>query len=255
MLQFEEMISHFAAAGHGVVAFDYVGCGRSPKPQDWHAYAFDALRADLAAVVAKYGPQAKRSGLWSPKVRRNVLVCHSAGCALALGLVTAERAVPPTVVDGLLLMGASFHPEGFKPPGLFYLPALVLSWMQPQLSAGFEALALHPKTRQGATEARQRVLQLAQEVNASNPSYMFKAYYRQVALPSADEVRAAGAKVPVGLIVGDSDKLVPRAATDALRVLLAPDTTLDVIEEAAHQQMQEDPAACIAILERFLRRL
>ena len=30
-------IAHFAAAGHEVIAFDYVGCGRSPKPQSWYA--------------------------------------------------------------------------------------------------------------------------------------------------------------------------------------------------------------------------
>ena len=31
-------IAHFAPAGHEIVAFDYVGCGRSPKPQSWYAW-------------------------------------------------------------------------------------------------------------------------------------------------------------------------------------------------------------------------
>tara|TARA_B100000795_G_scaffold182159_1_gene138078 strand:- start:480 stop:584 length:105 start_codon:yes stop_codon:yes gene_type:complete len=31
------------------------------------------------------------------------------------------------------------------------------------------------------------VLALAREVNASNPAHMFKAYYRQIAMPTHDE--------------------------------------------------------------------
>ena len=42
-------IAHFAAAGHEVIAFDYVGCGRSPKPQSWYAGLASA------AVVWRWG--------------------------------------------------------------------------------------------------------------------------------------------------------------------------------------------------------
>ena len=86
------------------------------------------------------------------------------------------------------------------------------SWIQPKLDAGFEALALHETTTDPAlaTETRKAVLALAREVNlcpshspspinpqpkpkpnqvnASNPAYMFKAYYRQLVMPTADEV-------------------------------------------------------------------
>ncbi len=256
MLQFEELVSHFAAAGHEVVTYDFVGCGRSPKPRDWYAYAFAELRADLAAIIARYGPETEVRGGWpfaGPQVKKNLLVCHSAGCALALGIVAGSPTDPPATIDGLVLMGASFHPAGFQVPSLFYYPALLLGWMQPKLSAGFEALALHERTRSAATPARQQVLQLAQEVNASNPPYMFKAYYRQVVLPTADEVRAAGAKVPIALVVGDSDKLVPRTSTEALRALLPAETPIHEVGEASHQHMQEDPQACVAIIDGFLR--
>ncbi|KOO34479.1 hydrolase, partial [Chrysochromulina tobinii] len=112
MLQYEALVAYYAAAGHEVVAYDYLGCGRSPKPRDWYAYSFLELRADLAAVVVRYGRATQVLG--GSEEKKNLLVCHSAGCALALGI-------------------------------------------------------------------------LAQEVNASNPPYMFKAYYRQLVLPTADE--------------------------------------------------------------------
>ena len=243
-------MAYYAAAGHEVVAYDYLGCGRSPKPRDWYAYSFPELRADLAAVVARYGRATQVHG--GSEEKKNLLVCHSAGCALALGIVSAAPVETSAPIDGFVLMGASFHPMGFKAPSIFYFPALVLGWIQPMLSAGFEALALHAKTLSSVNPERHHALQLAQEVNASNPPYMFKAYYRQLVLPTADEVRAAGAKVPILLICGDSDKLVPRTSTEALLALLPPGTPIHEVPEASHQLMQEDPRACSAIIDGFL---
>ena len=161
-------IAHFAAAGHEIVAFDYVGCGRSPKPRDWYAYAFHELQADAAAVVATYGTSS------SSKATKNVLVGHSAGCLLCLGLVAADSASGPqspvaavhAPVHGLVLMAPAYVPS-YRPLPLFYLPARVLTWIQPKLDAGFEALALHESTTSPglATEARKATLALAREVN------------------------------------------------------------------------------------------
>ena len=95
----------------------------------------------------------------------------------------------------------------------------------------------------------------------------------------------AGLAVPsITIILGDSDKLVPRAAADALKAMLPPGAPSDSlttsraalglllslvplplllllllpgvptheVSEASHQMMQEQPEACIAIVERFL---
>ena len=243
MLQFEPMISHFAQAGHEVVAYDFVGCGRSPKPRLWHAYAFSELASDLAAVVSKYGAD-----------QENVLVCHSAGCWLGLGLVESAVGSGQKAPAGLCLMGAGLLGRRAVPP-IFYLPETLLGWMQPSLSAGFEAMALHQKTRDGATEARRLAHALAKEVNASNPPHMFKAYYRQLVAPDERAVRAAGESVPIVLVVGDGDRVMPRAATDALHALLPPTTPIRVVPDASHQHMQEEPAVCVKILADFLDSL
>ena len=131
----------------------------------------------------------------------------------------------------------------------------MLGWIQPQLDRGFEALALHEKTTNAAvaTDARKEALALAQEVNVSNPAYMFKAYYRQLAMLTPDEVTRAGRTVSaITIIVGNSDKLVPRVGAEALKALLPPGVPIHEIVDASHQMMQEEPAACIAIVERFL---
>ena len=154
------------------------------------------------------------------------------------------------------------------------------------------------------------------QVNASNPAYMFKAYYRQLSMPTPAEVtpiptlhpcnptlqpatpqppilqpdpppaqvRCAGLAVPsITIILGEGDKLVPRAGAEALKALLlpgAPPRTLATpgsaaqgrllspaaplllllragvaiheVREASHQMMQEEPEACIALIEGFL---
>ena len=239
MLQYAELIEHFSSEGHEVVAFDWFGCGRSPKPNQWYAYSYEALRADLAEVVASYG-----TGNASGR-KKNVLVAHSAGCSLSLAVVAAANAQPPVAVDGLCLLGALG--AAIKPHPVFYLPVILLNLLQPKLSAGFEALALHEHTRQATTEKHRQVLELAAEVNASNPMHMCKAYYRQFGAPSADEVRQAGQHVKsICLIVGENDQLVPLAGTEALKELLPPGTPLHVIPRTSHQMMQEDPGMCSA---------
>ena len=53
-LQYAAQVPVLQAAGMGVVAFDYLGCGRSQKPNSFHAYAADELYQDLRAICSKY---------------------------------------------------------------------------------------------------------------------------------------------------------------------------------------------------------
>ena len=210
LLQWKDQIA-LAAKERAVVAFDTFGCGRSPKPPEWDAYSFAALRDDLAAVLARF----------SVPGRTMVVVAHSAGCSLALAVAAASLASTPPgpPIDGLCLMGAFAEPP--RVPSIFYLPTFVLSLMQPRLSAGFEALALHADTRAGKTAARRYLLGLAPAVNAANDMFMCKAYYRQLSAPSKEEIQSVGAEVPCLLIAGEDDALVPPESTAELHALLS----------------------------------
>ena len=246
MLQYEPLIARFASSGHEVIAYDYLGCGRSPKPNAWYAYAFEELYLDLNAIIERFG---------ADKKRKNVLICHSAGCAL--GLMAAARAAPDAAasVDGLCLLAPVSGLPNAHP--LFYLPVFVLNRLQPTMSAAFEGLALHQKTRDGVTEARQSVLALAKDVNSANPMHMCKAYYRQGSrgAPTSDEVRAAGQRVPIVVLSGSDDGLLPPGTAEAVLALLPAATTHHVVADTSHQLMQEEPEVVGKHIEAFVAQL
>jgi pimeloyl-ACP methyl ester carboxylesterase len=125
MLQWGGQIERFSAS-HSVVAFDAYGCGRSPKPRDWAAYSFDALTADLVAVLKCLVPPGSAP----------VLVAHSAGCSLAIAAVAAGLDAGLANMEGLCLLGGYVEPPAPHP--VFYLPVPLLNLIQPMLSSGFE---------------------------------------------------------------------------------------------------------------------
>jgi abhydrolase domain-containing protein 8 len=138
MLQWGAQIERFSA-DHSVVAIDAYGCGRSPKPQDWAAYSFEALTADLIAVLKRLVPPGSTP----------VLVAHSAGCSMAIAAVAAGLYAGAGRVAGLCLLGG--YVEAPVPHPVFYLPVPVLRLIQPILSSGFEVRRVpgRPKIRLG----------------------------------------------------------------------------------------------------------
>jgi pyruvate dehydrogenase E2 component (dihydrolipoamide acetyltransferase) len=61
----------------------------------------------------------------------------------------------------------------------------------------------------------------------------------------------AAAPMPVGLIWGCADRVVPFGGLDALRAL-RPDMTVETLDGTGHIPQVEDPAAFVAALERLL---
>jgi hypothetical protein len=52
--QYAAQVPVLQKAGLATVAFDYLGCGRSEKPNDFAAYAAEELYQDLLAVFQRY---------------------------------------------------------------------------------------------------------------------------------------------------------------------------------------------------------
>jgi pyruvate dehydrogenase E2 component (dihydrolipoamide acetyltransferase) len=61
----------------------------------------------------------------------------------------------------------------------------------------------------------------------------------------------AAAPMPVGLIWGDADRVVPYAGLEALKEL-RPDAVVETLHRTGHIPQIEDPAAFVAALERIL---
>jgi pimeloyl-ACP methyl ester carboxylesterase len=246
MLQWQAQIEHFAAAGFGVAAYDFLGCGRSEAPADWYAYSTPALYADVKAVIALCA--AGQTG-------RLILVGHSAGCALVVRYAAEVAAAPHAGVQplaGMVLCAPLYSVP--RSVGLFRLPLFLLEALRPMLSSGFAERALHEITRRGETEAHRQLLALSAEASGGNAMHVCKAYYRQWELPT-DEVISA-AKQPALLLCGPADLLAPADAhAMALRPLLDGARDVVLVPDAAHQLMQEQPDECNAQVRAFVASL
>jgi pimeloyl-ACP methyl ester carboxylesterase len=53
-MQYAAQVGPLLDAGFDTIAFDYLGCGRSEKPNQCAAYAASELYADLQAVFKSY---------------------------------------------------------------------------------------------------------------------------------------------------------------------------------------------------------
>lgn len=70
MQQFEQSLAYYSAAGFRVIAYDWLGCGGSAKPNGWEIYSIDRHLEDLRALYEQTVDDA--SG------ERCVLIGHSA---------------------------------------------------------------------------------------------------------------------------------------------------------------------------------
>lgn len=143
LVQWSHQLDHMAR-GASVVACDLYGCGRSEKPRNWAAYHSAALLLDLHALLDRF---ARNTDI------KRVLVGHSAAAGFALKLALQQQAAdtPSRLrVHGVVAISAL---DAVPPTvNLFRLPLCLLEKMQPALSAGFAASALHEATRACTTE-------------------------------------------------------------------------------------------------------
>ncbi|KAL1519981.1 hypothetical protein AB1Y20_023465 [Prymnesium parvum] len=243
LLQWQAQLDH-SSRFSSVLAYDSYGCGRSPKPYEWEAYASHALIADLVALVQRFSASSSSEKL--------VLVAHSAAAGFALQAVRWLSEAPGEgrrQIAGVVTVSAlDAVPSALA---LFRLPLCVLTRLQPSLSAGFVEGALHEETRAARTEEHQELLSLCDGINEANPMYMCQAYYRQLLTPSDEEIAAV--RVPVMLIAGEADKIVPPAASLRWAAILGSERAqLHVLPFGSHQVMQEQPAEVNRLLDRFL---
>mmetsp|Transcript_75473 Transcript_75473/g.245488 ORF Transcript_75473/g.245488 Transcript_75473/m.245488 type:complete len:318 (-) Transcript_75473:30-983(-) len=240
MVQWRDQLDALSAS-HTIVALDLLGCGRSEKPVGWELYSFAEHHADLAELVRRFGA--------APGRGRNVLLGHSMGCALALGL--AAKAPKLSIHALVLLAPPCGTPAAARGP-LFRLPLWILERLQPTLSAGFEAMALHPETRaEDAAPERREVLLLARAVNGLNEMHMCKAYYRQLEFPGPALLSQVTA--PVLILHGEADGAIDPAQSERLLPMLkGAEARRQVVAGCSHQLMQERPAEVAAALCAFL---
>ena len=253
-----------SSSGFGVVAYDWLGCGRSPKPQDWDAYAWSALYRDLEAIYER--TVSRVSG-------KIVVVAHSYGTHLAMRLALAQidkSKGAPSGCDkfgGLVLLGGSLATLNGGLP-LFRLPVFVLDYIQPWLTSAF--------IRSAFEETSPPELLASQEASSNaNAMHVCKAYYRQVQGLSEVDIHRLGNSVvssnssssnssegapesmaehrpaiPVWLMHGNSDAVLPIAGAESLHSAIGPAAqgNIRVVQGGSHNFIIERPAELVELL-------
>eukprot|EP00747_Dinoflagellata_sp_TGD_P192392 gnl/TRDRNA2_/TRDRNA2_57169_c0_seq1.p1 gnl/TRDRNA2_/TRDRNA2_57169_c0~~gnl/TRDRNA2_/TRDRNA2_57169_c0_seq1.p1 ORF type:complete len:331 (+),score=43.19 gnl/TRDRNA2_/TRDRNA2_57169_c0_seq1:49-1041(+) len=226
--------------GYGIVAWDWLGCGRSSKPDNWSAYHPDELYADMAAVWQKY---CTRQGEEFVVAKQTYIVAHSFGCHLAMRLALLLQSSEDTSMAGLVLLSSALQlPEGHP---IFRLPVFLLNRLQPSMTEAFVSVAF-------TENANADLLRKERDGCNRNPMYMCKAYYRQIRNLPESEIRKVRAHTLV--VHGTSDGIVRKEGVQAL-VAALPGAVAEVATvEASHNLMLECPDVVARIVANFVSK-
>ncbi len=231
--------TEFLAREHFVVAADLPGFGESPPVGE--GFDLEQVSDALAEGLAE-----EAGGPFD-------LIGNSLGGAIALVLALRR----PDLVRRLVLSA----PAGFSPmpDPIARAAGLIGSAVIAGRRVLGEQLADNPTGRQillwgsigdpSAISAEDTRMM----VNASNGATRIGAAIEAVA--AADlRPRVAELKVPVGLIWGESDRVIPIRTLDTIRELL-PDAPVETLPGAGHVAQMEQPQLYAEALERLLQRL
>ncbi len=223
--------------GYGeVVAYDRPAFGFTERPTEWtgtNPYGFAGNFEILDALISEFGDG-----------REVVLVGHSAG-----GQLAAEYArLDPTRVSALVLVDPAILTTGGAPDGLEWL------WGIPQIdrlgpilvggiaSSGMDLLRESYADQSMITDEVLVGYRAPLTINGWE-----EAFWNFSTAPRTNQLaeNLDGVTMPVLLITGDADTVVPTADTIALNSLF-PDSQLVVIDNSAHLPQEEKPADFMA---------
>jgi pimeloyl-ACP methyl ester carboxylesterase len=213
---------HFHDAPVNLVGWDALGHGRSPQPRAPQLYAGRELVADARALFARY------------RSAHNVLVAHSMGVRLTLAWLLDD----PAGIDAAVLiappsLGSTANARRTLFGGwLGALPLPLLELARPWLAREFRRRAWH-------TDADAALVRAEQRATRRNRLFMMQALLDGA--PVIDAQRLADVTLPVRILAGENDGLVPVAAARELAAAL-PHATLTVLPRCGHQIMLERPA-------------
>ena len=232
------------------VAFDRFGFGRSARPPAGSAPPDGSVNPySLAGAVELTSAVLDNAGWSSPAV----LVGHSAGALVAVATALAF----PSRVAGLVLLAPAVVGGG-PPPAVgaaFRLP-MVRRWAPPVLRAGRSfmgravASAWHDRSQFASSGLRE-----AYSSSTAVAGWAEGLVELTLATSAADAegvvARLGEVAVPVLVVVGADDRLVPAASTSVVAERV-PDGRLVVIPSCGHVPHEEAPAAVVDAVRPFL---
>ncbi len=212
---------HFRDAGVNLVGWDALGHGRSAQPKAPQLYAGSELIADARALFARH------------RTARNILIAHSMGVRLTLAWLLEDAAgIDAAVSIAPPPLGIAAHARRVLFGRLGALPLPLLELARPWLSREFRRRAWHP-------DADAELVRTEQRATRRNRLFIMQALVEGA--PLIDPQRLGALALPVRILAGENDGLVPLAAARELTAAL-PHATLTVLPRCGHQIMLERPA-------------
>ncbi len=214
-------VAHFTRKGFQVIAVDLPGHGRSPGPgrREISAYADDveALLKDKRA-------------------ERPVIVGHSMGGAIALTMALRN----PQAYAGLVLVGTGAR--------LRVLPA-IFDAIRKNFDAATELMAKNIYSSTASAAQLRRAIKQLREVD---PDVLYGDFE---ACDHFDVMGEVGRiTTPTLVVVGGEDVMTPVKYAEYLRANM-PNATMEIIDNAGHVVMIEQPDKFNAAVARFLGKL
>jgi pimeloyl-ACP methyl ester carboxylesterase len=240
------------------VLYDQPGHGRSgrlPKGE----YTLDALGAGLRAVLDKAAPAGKV-----------VLVGHSMGGMAIMALAEQWPELFEDRVAGVVLISSS---AGRINEVTFGLPAVFGRFSKPLLpvvrSAGRLTTSMADAARRassdlawlltrrygfGTEKPSPAVVSYVEKMNSTTSTEVIARYVHTLYTHSRVPALAALRTVPVLVVCGDTDLLLPLAYSEEI-VRELPDAQLVVVEGGGHVALLEHPAVVNDAMKAFLARI
>jgi pimeloyl-ACP methyl ester carboxylesterase len=227
-----------------VLAYDRPAFGLTERPVTWsgqNPYSPAASLDMLLGLMDQFG------------VRQAILVGNSAGGTIAMQFALAH----PDRVRALILVDPAVDYGGFAPawvsrlgqtPELRHIgPLFVRSFRTRGLAILQDAWHDPSRITPAITDGYTRPLQAE---NWDRALWDFT----MASQPSGLEQRLKNFSLPILVITGDDDRIVPTAQTVRLAGEL-PNASLAVIPNAGHVPHEEQPAAFLQAVEAFLSKL
>ena len=214
-----------------VIAYDRPAFGFTERPTEWsgtNPFGFEGNFAILDDLISKFG-----SG------RDVVLVGHSAG-----GQFAAEYArLNPTSVSALVLVDPAILTTGGTPNGLDWLWGVPqIDRLGPILVRGIASSGMDLLSESYADQSKLTEAVIAGYRAPLTVTGWEEGFWNFSTAPRTNDLadNLDDVWMPVLLITGDADTVVPTADTVALNSMF-PDSRLVIVENAGHLPQEEQP--------------
>jgi pimeloyl-ACP methyl ester carboxylesterase len=235
------LLPALAADGYRAYALDFPGHGGSSKPDASSAYTLDTFVRTVSRVMDQLG-----------MVRAAAIVAHSMGAPVAVRLAGEGRAL------GLAL----FAPIGVVPVPKLRLaqaatPAVLARWLPRLVPAFAPRLVLRLAVAQGNYRGLGSEVADAYWSPSSDPRFVraLRHLLHEFDWKPLAERAWPGDSIPVAILLGSADRLVPAGRAVARLGREMPGADVQVLARCGHVIPEEQPARVAVAVREVLRRV